>query len=85
MPLSERQNLSPAMIAIFTLGQGKTVNSPLQVSSITSAIASATWHEPHLILGQKNAKPSFSLIGQGKITADSLTSIRKGPTPHHPR
>lgn len=69
---------TPAILALTSLGQGRTSLTPLHVSTITSAIASGTWHQPNLLQGQPPTKPSTSLIGQGQITADSLNTIRKG-------
>lgn len=78
MTLPKGQNFTRAHIALSTLGQGDTLLSPLHINAITSAIATGSWHQPHLVSGQKTTKPSVPLIGQGQITADSLEHIREG-------
>lgn len=65
-------------IAVSSLGQGRNVMSPLHVSTITSAIATGSWHKPHLILDQRPSQDTTALIGKGNITAASLDTIRKG-------
>lgn len=72
------EDVSRTSLALTSLGQGRTLLSPLHVSTMTSAIASGTWHQPFLIQGQTPSKPSTPLIGQGQITADSLNTIREG-------
>jgi beta-lactamase regulating signal transducer with metallopeptidase domain len=76
--LFDGEHYTPATLALTSIGQGNTSLTPLHVNTITSAIASGTWHQPQLILGQAKTKPSTPLIGQGKITANSLDVIREG-------
>lgn len=65
-------------IALAAVGQGYTTLSPLHINAITSALATGSWHQPHLISDQKMTYPSINLVGQGHITEDSLAQIRKG-------
>lgn len=62
-------------LAITSLGQGAIVMSPLQVNTITSAIASGFWEQPRLV---SNEWKSTSLFGEGEITNESLKIIREG-------
>lgn len=75
LPDEEPDDLS---IAVASLGQGRNVMSPLHVNTITSAIATGSWHKPYLVLEQGLFQDSTALIGKGKITAASLDNIRKG-------
>ena len=65
-------------IALTALGQGTVSLSPLNINSITSALATGSWHQPYLVSGQNKTYSSINLIGQGHITEDSLAQIRKG-------
>jgi len=72
------ENPTRASLAVATLGQGHSTMTPLHINTITSALATGSWHEPHLVIGQPKSRPSVSLSGQGNITADSLKAIRTG-------
>ncbi len=68
----------PSDLALVSIGQGMTLLSPLDVTSVTSAIATGTWQQAHLLLGEQKTKPPVPLIGKGQITAESLQTIRSG-------
>lgn len=78
-PKSPHSSNSPKVeLALAAIGHGQSLISPLEINAITSAISTGTWHQPHLILGEEHERPSFNLVGQGKITRKSLSQIRHG-------
>ena len=71
-----KQTNSKAIIASYGTGHGSSITSPLQLSKLTSAIATGVLRKPVLVRGDELLnKP---LVGIGGITKHSLETIRKG-------
>lgn len=65
-------------LALNSIGHGYVLLSPLEINAVTSALATGTWHQPHLLPGQPLSLPSVPLVGKGQITEQSLDHIRQG-------
>lgn len=68
----------PSVLAMSAIGQGHSLITPVDAATMTSAIATGTWHQPHLVVGEKKTKAPVDLTDSGKITSDSLQHIRHG-------
>lgn len=67
----------PTDLAMSAIGQAHTRITPLDATSMMSAIATGTWRQPYLVAGKKPL-PSTSLLHKGKISGSSLRAIRAG-------
>ena len=65
-------------LALATLGLGETELTPLQVNSMTSAIATGIWRKPYLAERPDEPEAQATLVGKGKITRDSINLIQQG-------